>query len=151
MDKIISIKEAYEELEAIYQQVPSFTCKSQCTDCCGPIFYTELEASRFAKSYVIPTSTKCPFSKVGGCSIYENRPIICRLFGATENRELTCSFGCGPTFRLDNEYAKSLITQVCQLSIKAGFGAYMFETHKGFLGLIQHRAAKIIMKDYRFR
>lgn len=38
----------------------------------------------------------CPFLKKDGCSIYEERPIMCRLFGAVDHRDMKCPMGCGP-------------------------------------------------------
>lgn len=36
----------------------------------------------------------CGLLKKGRCSIYANRPLICRLFGVA--KELPCPFGCKP-------------------------------------------------------
>lgn len=35
----------------------------------------------------------CPYLGPNGCEIYEERPIICRLFGASEARILRCKAG----------------------------------------------------------
>lgn len=36
---------------------------------------------------------KCCFSSLDGCMIYENRPLVCRLFGASEQPRMRCPHG----------------------------------------------------------
>ena len=35
----------------------------------------------------------CPFEIPAGCAIYQERPIVCRMFAAVDNPILTCSHG----------------------------------------------------------
>ncbi len=46
-----------------------------------------------------PQGESCPYLdlKTKRCTVYERRPLICRLYGMTE--ELPCPFGCKPTPR----------------------------------------------------
>lgn len=126
-----------EQLENLYSQVPTFKCLSHCTDCCGPIFFSGLEASRIKMKYKPPTSTKCPFTIKGECGIYEVRPMICRLFGAVNDPKLFCSFKCGPAFRIDPDHSKWLLFEVQKLSEMAGYGSEPFQTHSAMLNSLK--------------
>jgi len=98
-------------------EIPTFQCKEGCHDCCGMVPFSKDEWQRIslkaAELGVIPreilSSTDdtifvpdikleetCPFMENDGCSIYENRPFMCRLFGATEVSHLICPRGCKP-------------------------------------------------------
>lgn len=79
-------------LDELYALIPRASCKSGCTRCCGPVPFSPEEKERvnmpwrfegiFAKHN--PLSLTCTFAVPGtGCEIYENRPLICRIFGAT--------------------------------------------------------------------
>ena len=60
----------------------------------------------------------CPYVANGGgaCAIYEHRPFLCRIFGASEEPRLACPHGLGPekklsigqTQRLWHQYLKLL-------------------------------------------
>jgi hypothetical protein len=78
--------------EALYVQIPSFKCKEGCTDCCGPVPFSKYERSKI-KDKRIPKAIDCPYAN-GKCEIYENRPLICRLFGTVKS--LQCPHGCRP-------------------------------------------------------
>jgi len=103
-------------LKKLYSKIPSFECIEGCTDCCGPVPLTKLEAKRLnVDSNLTPTklgSCDCVYASEKGCTVYENRPYMCRLFGATE--DLKCPHGKKPTKllssdstnRLTNDYRK---------------------------------------------
>lgn len=89
--------------------IPSFACESGCHVCCGPVHFSDAERARAAThrpllSWTrkdgrwVPTvaleTHRCPFLGESGCTIYADRPTICRLFGAVE--DLRCPMGCGP-------------------------------------------------------
>jgi hypothetical protein len=95
-------------LAGIYAQVPSVHCKGLCQEACGPIDMTPREDTRIRDAGVdIPQAADairqlrdtgdyaCPaLDAAGRCSVYEVRPLICRLWGAVE--ELRCPHGCVP-------------------------------------------------------
>ncbi len=112
-------------LERLYGKIPSFTCKAGCGDCCGIVPWSPAEWARVADrlpadatatlldGVVIPTrasSTRCPFFS-GGCTVYEDRPFMCRLFGTARDARLTCPKGCQPTHLLAKTKARKLTTQ----------------------------------------
>lgn len=82
-------------IEKAYAKVPSFQCKQDCSDCCGPIMMSRLEWKRICDTLGYepkgePGALDCPMLKDGKCSIYEIRPAICRVFGATTHPILKC-------------------------------------------------------------
>jgi hypothetical protein len=84
--------------------IPQFSCVPGCHDCCGPIMASTEEMSRLP--LVDATSRKaalekwdCPHLGVAGCQVYEERPLICRLFGTTPR--LKCPHGRQPDRMMD--------------------------------------------------
>ena len=49
------------------------------------------------------------------CSIYDKRPLICRLYGVVEN--MKCRFGCKPTRYLTNKEGVALVSAVKKLEV----------------------------------
>ncbi|MEV4472874.1 YkgJ family cysteine cluster protein [Nonomuraea sp. NPDC049504] len=94
-------------LEELYAKVPQPGCKGLCQDSCGPIGMNPREQQRIRERGVkIPHyrdglaelvetgDYTCPALKDGQCSVYEVRPMLCRLWGATET--MPCTYGCRP-------------------------------------------------------
>jgi len=74
--------EKAQSLDALYREIPAFECVDGCTACCGPVPFSEIEAERVGLEQIEgSTELTCPFVEDGGCSVYEHRPFICRLFG----------------------------------------------------------------------
>lgn len=93
-------------LQTIYAQIPTFSCKAGCHDCCGPVPFSPSEAA-FAGVQSKPALAElraalktgcedCPHVTPQGCGIYEFRPFMCRIFGATDQGSLACPHGCKP-------------------------------------------------------
>ena len=100
-------EEADAELEALYAQVPEIGCKGLCADACGPIDGGLRERVRMARAGVkLPPKRSaarhmartghytCPALDNGQCSTYAARPMVCRIWGASE--DLPCPYGCQP-------------------------------------------------------
>ena len=88
-------------LRRLYKQIPTFECRDGCTDCCGPVPVSPLEAKRLdlEGQTLIPTKQNCltcPFVDQGRCSVYADRPFMCRLFGTVDTSLLRCPHGCRP-------------------------------------------------------
>ncbi len=106
----------------IYRQIPTFKCKSGCTGCCGPVPVTEYEADRLGISGELMTPTKpdsltCEYATADGCSVYDKRPFMCRLFGAVDTPMLTCPYGCKPKTLLTEKQGKELRNEYMTLGI----------------------------------
>jgi Fe-S-cluster containining protein len=98
-----------DSLERIYRSVPVVACKGLCAETCGPIEMSEVERRRIAaRGVVIPPAAQaleaiavgvrsgdCPALVDNRCSVYEVRPLICRLWGAVES--MPCGHGCEVT------------------------------------------------------
>lgn len=80
-------------IKYLRKQIPSFLCLKGCTECCGLIFFSSWEWDQ-VKDKKMVTNITCPYASNKGCDIYEQRPIICRLFGTVP--KLKCPYGCGP-------------------------------------------------------
>lgn len=85
--------------KALYAQIPSFKCKPGCTDCCGPVPFSAWEKGRI-KIEPAKDGRPCPYLTETGCSIYEERPFMCRLFGTVP--EMPCEHGCAPAKMLSS-------------------------------------------------
>lgn len=100
-------------LDALYATLPKIKCQQKCSESCGPIVITRLEAKRLGVATsgmltclesgqrlgvgrLVDTDAclNCPLLKDGKCSKYEIRPGICRLWGLT--KKMACPFGCEP-------------------------------------------------------
>lgn len=98
--------------KALYALIPNFDC-GNCGDCCGPVFCGAWEWQRMAGQRR-PTAEdletlRCPYRRDGQCETYTTRPLICRLFGATE--DLHCPYGYRPTQLLTADEARNLMEQ----------------------------------------
>jgi hypothetical protein len=87
------------ELDALYASVPEIDCKGLCVDSCGSMGMAPIEQRRIAERGVrLPLfaafQDHCPALVDGRCSVYEVRPMICRLWGAVEG--MKCPYGCTP-------------------------------------------------------
>ena len=101
-----------KDLKSIYNKIPSMQCKSGCSDCCGiaPIIKEEAEKLGVNGSLLpFDENMRCKYiGENGGCTIYEDRPFICRLFGTTLDPALICPHGCSPQVMLTKEQASNL-------------------------------------------
>jgi len=70
------------------ERIPSFECVSGCHDCCGPVTTSSEEMSRLpvktdAEHEAALRELSCVHLGPKGCTVYGERPLICRLFGTT--------------------------------------------------------------------
>jgi len=81
------------------EQIPAFSCKEGCHDCCGPVTASSDEVARLPEKSeqehdAALAEFNCPYLGEQGCEVYEERPLICRLFGTTP--KLACPNDCAP-------------------------------------------------------
>lgn len=94
------------EIERLYASMPKIKCKGLCAGACTIILFSKTEARRMERLNIpVPACTEqgiCTALKNRRCTIYPNRPFICRLYGVS--RRLRCDFGCIPErFSTDKE------------------------------------------------
>lgn len=116
-----------EALEELYAQVPDMLdCKGLCHDSCGPIPTTKRETQRLdmlgvkiphmlvgLKKAMENEQWRCPaLGEDNLCTVYERRPLICRLYGTVDTPMLRCSHGCVPKGGyLTDEQGSALLTR----------------------------------------
>jgi len=114
----MTFKDACAALEQMYAQVPSIACQGLCQDCCGPLGMAYVEWIRIKRASPLRLAEAkqvvCPLLKRGKCTVYASRPMICRLWGVTEN--MPCPWGCRPERYLTITEADVLMHAVEALS-----------------------------------
>lgn len=88
-----------QKIRFFRERIPTFACKPGCHDCCGPVTASSEEAAWLpekseAEHDAALAKLDCVHLGAGGCQVYDERPLICRLFGTTPR--LACPNGCGP-------------------------------------------------------
>ena len=100
-------------MSTLDERVDSLQCKGLCQECCKLIPFPKrihgtfqlpngkemelphnpIQVMLIARKFSEPII--CPFLTLAGqCSIYDHRPAICHLWGASQ--QLPCSHGCTP-------------------------------------------------------
>ena len=100
--------------QQLYKKIPRFECIEGCTDCCGPVPWTDHELKRAGLTAPPPEreDKSCGFANKG-CAIHAARPLMCRLFGTVE--DLRCPHGRGPLVLLKPEEAHDLVRRYKRL------------------------------------
>ncbi len=116
-------------IKRLRKQIPTFECIPGCTDCCGPVHAAPWEESQIEKhtgkeakfrrllneiaasksSFGPNVCLRCPYSLNGNCGIYNDRPIICRLFGTIP--EVLCPHGRRPKVLLTKEQGAKITAE----------------------------------------
>jgi Fe-S-cluster containining protein len=101
-------------LRMLYREVPEVKgCKAGCGKCCGPVPWTPAELARV--THQVPPGTERVVAPGGlsnvlmlvnpatgacamldaekRCTVYERRPLMCRIFAAADDVGLQCPFG----------------------------------------------------------
>ena len=102
------------KIDQLRRQIPGFACEPGCHDCCGPVTASSEEMARLPVRSAIEhdkalAEWTCVHLGPNGCEAYDERPLICRLFGTTAS--LPCPRGRGP----DTPTAPSVEKQVHRL------------------------------------
>ena len=99
----------FKKLKTLWQRIPGFECVPGCRACCGPVFWSKVEWKRIKnkKGLFSPVKIKgvtfflvqdqqgnCPYASEKGCEVYNDRPLLCRLYGVVE--KMLCPFGGKP-------------------------------------------------------
>ena len=94
----------HRKLRDLRERIPSFACVPGCHDCCGPVTASSEEMAQLpVRSDAVRDAAladlSCPHLGEDGCTVYGERPLICRLFGTTPR--LACPRGMGPERMID--------------------------------------------------
>jgi uncharacterized protein len=100
-----------QKIRFFRQRIPSFECIPGCHDCCGPVTTSSEEMSRLprktaAEHEAAMENLSCPHLADKGCTVYMERPLICRLFGTTPT--LPCPHGKRPEMMIDEKIEKQI-------------------------------------------
>jgi hypothetical protein len=105
----------------ICSAVPDAECRGLCAESCAavPLLPAERAQVSAAAGHALPPllagpDLTCPLLDAGRCTVYADRPLICRLFGAVE--DLRCPFGCLPERLLTPAEGRRLLRAVKELS-----------------------------------
>jgi len=95
-----------EIVDLLRERIPSFKCVPGCHDCCGPVTTSSEEMSRLpvktaAEHEAALNEWNCVYLGPNGCEVYEERPLICRVFGTTPR--MPCPEGRGPEKLIDSK------------------------------------------------
>jgi Fe-S-cluster containining protein len=87
------------QLDALYDSLPAMRCQGHCSDACGPIAMSVRERARIIERARAPVTcgahaTCSMLTPERRCSVYDIRPMICRLWGLV--RSMKCPYGCRP-------------------------------------------------------
>lgn len=111
-------KKRKRKLHEIYATVPAIECQGKCTTYCGAIGMEkgELEEIKKAsgKEPQVDRHLTCNYLVHGKCSVYDNRPLICRIWGVVDG--LPCSHGCRIERKLAPHEIMNLFKKVKQIA-----------------------------------
>jgi hypothetical protein len=115
----LTTEEKTEAIRKLYEILPKMECKGLCVGSCTDIDMSSHERWLIEQRHQIKIKTRdfgtiirtgpkvCrALSKDGRCKVYEDRPLICRAWGAIE--PAPCPFGCKVDRLLSDEEYKAL-------------------------------------------
>ncbi|ABE54793.1 protein of unknown function UPF0153 [Shewanella denitrificans OS217] len=93
------------------ERIPTFECVPGCHDCCGPVTTSAEEMSHLpvktdAEHDAALEEWNCVHLGPHGCTVYEERPLICRVFGTTSN--MLCPNSCRPKEMIDSKVERQI-------------------------------------------
>lgn len=104
------------DLDGLYASLPRIDCQKKCGSFCGPIAMGPQEWDRVVarvgrepSAQTLMRDLRCPFATPKGtCSVYDVRPLICRLWGTVKDA-MECPHGCVPERWLTTDEAWTLL------------------------------------------
>ncbi|MGS0741504.1 YkgJ family cysteine cluster protein [Glaciimonas sp. GG7] len=93
-----------QKIRFFRSRIPTFACVPGCHDCCGPVKASSEEMADLpfkteAAHDTALADLTCVHLGENGCQVYDDRPLICRLFGTTPR--LVCPNGMHPDEMID--------------------------------------------------
>jgi Fe-S-cluster containining protein len=91
----------------MYENLPKIECKGLCHTNCSVIPFSEYEYNRQETHPPKVDKMRCGYlTPENRCSIYEKRPLTCRLFGLV--KKMQCHHGCVPERFLTEQEEKEI-------------------------------------------
>lgn len=114
------LKRRLRRLQEIYNSLPRVDCQRKCAASCGPIVWTRIEHENIRKAVsgefrimADRSFPACPYLDGDRCTIYESRPLVCRLFGLIA--KTPCPWGCKPERWLADEEVTAVYDELIAL------------------------------------
>ncbi|MSP21613.1 MAG: YkgJ family cysteine cluster protein [Dehalococcoidia bacterium] len=111
-----------ERLDALYAELPHLECRGLCADSCGAISMGYHEARRLERLTGEPLrlmatlEESCPYLEAERCTVYDARPLVCRVWGMVDQPDLRCQYGCVPKRWLTHAEALKFIRRSLAIS-----------------------------------
>lgn len=111
------------ELTKLYAELPPMKCKGLCHITCVTVPIIEAEQARIRRWHrrtlpVLTLGNTAPCAALSAdkrCTVYPDRPMICRLWGAVES--MACPYGCVPEGgHLSNDQGRELSARLFELA-----------------------------------
>jgi len=105
--------------------LPWVPCIRGCSTCCegvgaaGKRFFSRWEWAQIKDKRDFPETGPCPYLEDAKCIIYEDRPLLCRVYGTTPGTLLACRRGRAPYNPLSLETYKAIERMRYVLMIRA--------------------------------
>jgi hypothetical protein len=116
------VEVARDPLRTLYWVLPEIACRGLCHEACGPIAASPLEIARLeaasGRTLGVDENLTCSMlTPAKRCVAYEDRPMICRLFGLV--KKLRCPHGCVPSRWLSDTDASDALRRAQIISDEA--------------------------------
>jgi uncharacterized protein len=107
------------KLDELYATLPTVECKGLCHGACGVVTMSREEwkriCDRLGHAPKGDETLRCPMLDADNrCSVYDIRPLICRLYGVADG--LPCEHGCMPSAPLSEDDARAAIKAAWDIS-----------------------------------
>ena len=106
----------YRALDVLYAELPSVECKGLCVEECSALTPIKGAEARRIGHKGHGERTMCAHLKDGRCTVYERRPMVCRLWGLADGPPLVCRWGCRPSRALTLDEADEYLRQARLIS-----------------------------------
>lgn len=104
-------------LDGLYSELPRIECAGKCANSCGPVMMSRVEWQRVCRAggerWAQADDLTCPYLENERCTVYEVRPMLCRLWGVVEG--MPCIFGCVPERMLTDEEGREFLRRASEL------------------------------------
>lgn len=108
-------KKRLQKLHRIYSRIPKVECKGLCHDACSLLGMSEGEFVQLTrvsgKEPAVTNDYSCNYlTDSKRCSVYNDRPAICRLFGTGDF--LPCPFGCEIEGNMTDAESRAILAEI---------------------------------------